>query len=184
MSGYRSFAVMTLCVCLCFVFVGTVRADEETLGRRAEQEGNLHQALNHYITALQSIPKGGYMETEFREKIIKLAQKIEPMPEIPEQAGEHLARGRDSMRDAQDQAGFLLAAREFEEALLLAPWLAEGYYNLGIVLDKAGRYGKAGWALRLYLCAAPEAGNALQVVDRLYEIEHRLAEAQRRAARE
>ena len=154
--------------------------DEEVLGRQAEQAGKLSQALKHYVAALQSVSDGSAEDQKLRKKIIGLALKVHPPPVIPEEALRYMARGRAAVKTAQNEQGFQSAGDEFKKALRIAPWLAESYYNLGIVLDKAGRYDEASKNLKLYLLAAPNSSDARQVQDFLYEIEYRKENEQKK----
>ncbi len=175
-----------ICVLL---FIGmcnaTAFADyEESLGQQAEAAGKYREALTHYVNAIQPASEGSPKDQELREKIIKLVQKIQPPPAVPEEARRHMLRGEAAVDAARDKGGFLRAADEFGKALLLAPWLAEGYYNLGVVCDKAGLYEEAIRALNMYLMAKPNAGDAKQVHDLIYKIEYRIEEAKRLAEEE
>ena len=153
------------------------RADDVSLGRQAEQAGKLRQALTHYVTALQSVSEGSPKDQRLREKIIKLAQKIQPPPEILEEVYRYMARGEAFVEAAKDKDGFLRAAREFQSAANAAPWLADAYYNLGVVQDKAVLHKKAIKSLNFYLLAAPDATDGRSVRNLIYKIEARQEEA-------
>ncbi len=154
----------------------TYAKDYEIMGQEAEDEGKFREALTHYMSALESTSEES---SGLREKIIKLVQKIEPPPAIPKEAKRHMARGRAAVKTAKDEQGFLQAAKEFREALRAAPWLSEGYFNLGFVLDKAGKYDEAIRNLKFYLLASTDAEDVSEVEDLIYEIEYRKEEAQR-----
>lgn len=127
------------------------------------------EVLNQYVAELQKNPG----DTAMREKIISYVQTMKPAPATPEEAKRFLARGKAAFRDAKEPKDFSDAADEFKKALLYAPWLAEGYYNLGIIQDKAGQYGDAMQSLNFYLLAAPNAPDAGKVKELIYEIEYR-----------
>ena len=168
-----------LAIILTFSILGVssqAYADEEALGRKAEQAGKLRQALGHYVSALQSASEGSSTEQHLREKIIRLAPKIQPPPAVPEEAERYMARGRAAVKAAEDEQGFMRAAKEFRKGLNVAPWLVDGYYNLGVVLDKAGKYDEAIENLKLYLVAIPDAKDAKNLI---YEIDYRKEEAER-----
>lgn len=95
-----------------------------------------------------------------------------------------MARSRAAVKGAKDEQGFLRAANEFKEAVRAAPWLAEGYYNLGVVQDKAGSHDDAIRNLKLYILAAPDAPDIKQVRNIIYEIEYRQEEAKRQRQEE
>jgi len=159
-------------------------ADDEALGRAAEQSGKLREALTHYVAALQSAPEGSSTEQRLRETIITLVRKLDPPPAVPEEAERRMARGRAAVKTATDAKDFLEAAAEFQKAARAAPWLPEVYFNLGVVSEKAGRYEEARRNLKLYLTAAPNASDAKQVREQLYELEFQAEKAERRAEEE
>ncbi len=168
-------STITAALLFAFANVSLALAGPEDLGRKAEEVGKPRKALKHYTAALKEDP-GSF---SLRKKIITLVHELEPPPAIPETAERHLARGRAATKSAKDKRGYERAAKEFDKALLAAPWLADGYYNLGLVHDKAGRYEAAIRSFRLYLLAAPEAPDRKEVKSLIYEIEYRQEEAGR-----
>ncbi len=131
------------------------------------------QILNQYIADLQKNPN----DYALREKIIKHVQTIKQEPAMPEEAKKYMVRGKAAFKGAKEANDFNDAAREFQKALLAAPWLAEGYYNLGVVQDKAGQYAVAMESLKLYVIAAPNATDVEKVKELIYEIEYRKEKA-------
>jgi len=127
------------------------------------------QTLNQYVADLQKNPN----DYALREKIIKHVQAMKPAPAVPEEAKRYLVRGKAAFKGAKEARDFQEAAEEFKKALLYAPWLAEGYYNLGVIQDKAGQYDDAMKNLKFYLIAAPKAPDAEKVKELVYEIEYR-----------
>jgi tetratricopeptide (TPR) repeat protein len=125
--------------------------------------------LNQYVTDLQKNPN----DSDLREKIIRFAQTMNPPPPVPEDAERYMARGVAAVKGAKDANDFKEAAAELEKATLAAPWLANTYYNLGVAQDKAGLYDAAIKNLKLYLLAAPDATDARQVKNLIYEVEYR-----------
>ena len=158
------------------------QSTEESAGSVAEQAGKLREALTQYVAALQKTTEGSANNQRLRETIIKLVQRLSPPPAVPEEAERRMARGRAAVKAATDEQGFLRAANELQQALKAAPWLADGYFNLGVVLDKAGRHADAIRNLKLYMLAAPNAPDAKQVRDLMFEIEYRQEESQRAKA--
>jgi len=156
---------------------------EVSLARQAEQAGQYREALTHYVNALQSASEGSPKDRELREKIIKLSQKIQPPPAMPEDAKRHMARGQGAIKAAKSPEDWADAVKEYEKAVNFAPWYADAYYNLGVARDKAGQFDGAIWALKLYLLAKPYAEDAEQVKNLTYEIEYRKEKAQKEANR-
>ena len=149
-------------------------ADYETLARKAETEGKLRAALTHYVSALQSVPEGNAKDRELREKIIRLSQKLQPLPAVPEEAERHMLRGEAAIEMAKDNAGFQKAAKEFKAALRFAPWMAEGYFNLFVAQENAEDYSSALRNARFYLQAAPGAPDADAVRKQIVKLEYKL----------
>lgn len=146
---------------LIFALMSTVQAQSS------------QETLNQYISDLQKNPN----DNALREKIIKHVQTINTAPAISEDAKRYMARGKAASKGAKEAKDFNEAAEEFKKALLAAPWLAEGYYNLGIVQDKAGQHSAAMESLKLYVIAAPNASDMDKVKELIYEIEYRKEKA-------
>lgn len=148
-------------------------ADEEALGQQVEQAGKYREALNHYVSALQKTDEGSDAGQRLREKIVKLSQKIQPSPAVPEEAERDMLRGEAAVEIAKDKSGFEKAAKEFQAALRIAPWLARGYFNLSVVLENVGDYAGAARNARLYLLAAPSAPDVDVVRKRIIKLEYK-----------
>lgn len=173
-----SLFLLPIVVMLSLMVTPGFSADEESLGRSAEQAGKLREALKHYVTALQATPEGSPTEQQLRETIITLARKLDPPPAVPEEALRHLGRGQAAVEVAQGQQDYQRAIAEFEKATRLAPWLPNAYYNLGVVQEKAGKLGDAIRSFHLYVLAAPSAADAQEVRTRIFGLEFK-AERQR-----
>lgn len=158
------------------------QSDDEIAAKAAEQAGRLRDALTQYTAALQKVPDSSADDQRLREAIINLAKRLSPRPAIPEEAQRRMIRGRVATKAASDEQGFLRAAEEFRQAVKAAPWLQEGYFNLAVVLDKAGRYSEAVRNLKLYLLAVANPADAKQARDLMFEIEYRQEDAQRAKA--
>jgi len=172
---------VSLIVILVFISIFSMnrqcQADEQSLGKQAEQAGNQSRALTHYVSALQELWANGKYSQELNDKIITLSRELDSPPVVPEEAERHMARGSAAVKAAGSPKDFDDAVKEFESALYYAPWVAEIYYNLGVVQDKAGKYEAAIWALNMYLKAKPNSEDARQVKNLIYEIEYRTEEA-------
>lgn len=157
------------------------QSSEESDGRAAEQAGKLREALTQYVAALQSVPEGSADDQRLRETIIKLIQKLSPPPALPEEARRFSVRGQIAIKDAKSAVDFAEASKEFGEALRVAPWWADGYFNQGVALEKAGKYSQAARALKFYLLAAPNAPDVQNVRDQIYALEYRHEKASKDA---
>ncbi len=105
-----------------------------------------------------------------RQKIIQAVRAMPAPPPSPEDAVRYMARG-EALVKMGGAGSYAAAAKEMEKAVLVAPWSADGYYNLGIVEESAEMYKESIQNLRLYLLAAPQAANAHAVQTKIYELE-------------
>jgi tetratricopeptide (TPR) repeat protein len=174
MDGHRS---RWLLLCVMFAFAPSSNAqvaasDRETAGLAAEQAGQLREAFDDYVAALQALPDPPPAETDWRlrQRIIKLALKLDPPPAVPEEAQQGLSRGQTAIKSAKTQEEFVAAVSEFRRALRLAPWLASGYFDFGQLLEDAKLYQSAALSFELYLLAAPAAQDAESVRKRINDL--------------
>lgn len=140
------------------------------------------EQLQQYISDLHKRPD----DQALREKIIKLALTLEPKPAVPEEARRHFVRGNTALKEARDSSDYDRAIARYNDALLLAPWWPEPYFNLAKALELRERYDDAIAALKLYLLAAPQAEDARAAQDMIYALEDkkerraRVADAEKR----
>jgi tetratricopeptide (TPR) repeat protein len=131
----------------------------EAAGDEAARKGDLDGALARYAELLGKVLRYGEQDQRVRLSVIKVVRSMAAPPPIPEEALRYMVRGEAKVK-AGGAGSYEGAAREMEKAVALAPWFADGYYNLAAVQEKAGRFGRAIQDLRLYLAAAPDAPNA------------------------
>ena len=105
-----------------------------------------------------------------RRLIIKLAGGLKPAPAIPEEARKHFVEGTAIVKAAKNPAQQALAAQSFVEALKLAPWWGDAYYNLGVAQELAEKYDEAEQAFNFYLLSNPKATEKREVQDRIYAL--------------
>jgi tetratricopeptide (TPR) repeat protein len=122
-----------------------------------------------------------------REKIIALALTLNPKPATPdgatmaEGAAEYVSKNAKTTSDYSD------AAKQYEKALLLAPWLAADYFDCGVAHEKAGETNDAIRNFKLYLLAAPNADDAQAIKKRVGGLQYAAQKTEdeaNRAARE
>jgi tetratricopeptide (TPR) repeat protein len=82
-----------------------------------------------------------------------------------------MARGGAYLKMATDKEGFTKAIETFKSAIALAPWVAEGYVDLADAQEKAGLFAEAIQNLNFALLADPNAKNARELRNRVYELE-------------
>lgn len=124
------------------------------------------EQLQQLTIQLQQAPN----DNALREKIIKLGAEINPAPAIPEEAKRRMVRGAAAFKSATSAEGYQDAAKEYEQAILAAPWYGDAYYNLGVAQDKAGNFKAALRSLKLALLTSPDSEEMKALI---YEVEYR-----------
>lgn len=131
------------------------------------------KTLNQYISDLQTNPN----DTVLREKIIKLVQTMKRAPAIPVDAEKYEGRAEFAFKNAKSDADFLDAAKEYEKALLVAPWAPAYYFNQGVAYEKAGKLKESKQSFEFYLLAVPDAKDAREVRKRIAGLEYAIEKA-------
>ena len=174
MKGFSSLGIL---LSLMFEFgpssnAQTPPSDREAAGLAAEQAGQLRPALDNYVAALQALPDPPPDDADrrLRERIIKVALKLDPPPAVSNEAQQRLTSGQAAAKSAQIPKELKAAASEFQSALRIAPWLASGYFNLGDVQEKLRDYPAAARSFELYLLAAPSAQDAQSVQKKIIDL--------------
>jgi tetratricopeptide (TPR) repeat protein len=83
--------------------------------------------------------------------------------DVSDEAKRYFARGVAAVEMAKSPSDYESAINEFGQAVNLAPNWPDVYYNLGLVQEKAEKYGDAIISLRQYLRLAPNASDAEDV---------------------
>lgn len=135
----------------------------------AQDSSGTREQFSQLLADLQKNPE----DEALRVRIIQLALTLNPKPVTPDAAERSMVRGIAAIKEASNERAFRAAALEFKNATLVAPWLANAYYNLAIAQSKAGYYGDAALSLRLYLLAAPEATDAREARAMMYQMEYK-----------
>jgi len=121
--------------------------------------------LQQMVEQLQNTPN----DNALREQIVKLAQELKPAPVIPTEAKRAFVMGGTYQQEAKSVEDYGLAVKAFQDAVAVAPWWGDAYYNLSVALESAKRYDEAKSAIMLYLLTEPK--DAEQAEERLYAIE-------------
>lgn len=141
------------------------------------------ERVQQLIAQLQQSPNNQTL----REKIIAIALTLNPKPATPDAATMAEGAAEYAFTHAKASSDYSDAAKQYEKALLLAPWLAADYFNCGVAHEKAGEDNEAIRSFQLYLLAAPNAGDAQAVKKRIGGLQyalHKAEEQQNAAARE
>ena len=125
---------------------------------------NPREALVQMTAQLKDNPE----DTSARRFIIKLASELKPSPMIPEVARKHFIEGAAIVKAAKSPAQQALAAQSFTDALKIAPWWGDAYYNLGIAQELAEKYDEAEQAFNFFLLSNPSETEKREVLDRIY----------------
>ena len=145
----------------------------EKIGDGARARGNSAAAVFAYADALRLAAPLSEEDWRVRTKILDVAHTMGTPPSIPDQARRDLLAGMGLEQAAKDPSDYAQAAAELEKAVTVAPWWLAAYYQLGVVYEKAGKYGLAKRTLNLYLSGSPNPPEAKKARDRLYSLELR-----------
>jgi ankyrin repeat protein len=96
---------------------------------------------------------------KYRESAVK--------PVFPEEARKYKAQAEFAFQ----QKRFEDAAEFYEEALKSAPWWPDGHFNRALILGELSRYEEAVREMKRYLLLAPDAPDARDAQDRIYQWE-------------
>jgi len=137
----------------------------------AEAAGDAGAAFRAYERAWLAIYRADDPEVWERVEValLRVYPKLPARPALREEARRHEVQG-DVFFDAQR---FDKAIEAYARLLALAPWYQVGRFNLAVALAAEQRYGEAIRHMRAYLALVPDAPNARQARDRIYEWEAR-----------
>ena len=121
------------------------------------------EQLKQMVAQLQKTPN----DNALRERFIKLGAEIKPAPAIPDEANRREGRGKFAFRSAKSNEDFLAAAAEFEEAAMVAPWVAGYYSDLCTIYEKAEKYPEAKHSCELYLVGLADSVQISEVKQRI-----------------
>jgi|GEM_PF-1158854 len=92
---------------------------------------------------------------------------------ISEEAKRYFNRGMAAVEMAKSPEDYTKAIQEFEKAAQLAPHWPDAYFNLGLVQEKAEKFGDAATNLKQYLRLAPNASDAEAVKSHISKLEYK-----------
>jgi hypothetical protein len=133
----------------------------------AAQAQSAREQLNQLVQQLQSKPD----DNGLREQIIKLATTINPPPAIPENARKSFIEGSTIAKAATDASGQAIAIASFKEALNIAPWWGDAYYNIAAAQELAGQWDNAEASLKLYILSGPGEKDSRDAQDHIYALD-------------
>lgn len=110
-------------------------------------------------------------DADLGKTVVKQAKALKGAPK-PKEYTRHLVMGKMAFKDAKSPADFQEAVNELQSATEAAPWIADGWYNLGMAKKMAAEYTGAENDMNLYLLLSPRAKDAEEVQKTIYEIEY------------
>lgn len=125
--------------------------------------------LQELITKLRENPR---YDANIRVEIIKYVQSMRVKPPMPEGLDEAMGKAKYILNNGEDKQAFANAAAAYREASLLAPWVADIYYNLGTMREKAGQTTNALIDYNLYLLARPNAPDKKAIKEKIGAMEY------------
>lgn len=94
-------------------------------------------------------------------------------PALPEEARKYMVQAEAAVR----RKSFTEAAVRYRDALKIAPWWPEGYFNRALLLGETGEYKQAISNMKRYLMLVPAAPDAQAAQDKIYEWEGLVSKA-------
>ncbi len=138
------------------------------------------EQLAQMVAQLQKTPA----DIALREKIIRLASEIRPAPAVPAEAERREGRAKFAFKTARSNDDYLSAAREYEEAVRVAPWIAGYYLDLCTIYEKAERYVEAKRNCQFALFGLTEPAQTSETRQRIAGLEFGIEKANSPQVRE
>jgi tetratricopeptide (TPR) repeat protein len=156
------------------------------LALAAEQSGNVIEAFQQYCRAreypLISVLYPGIdwaaagfedydgkddfaLLNEMRTLLLRLYLKLPAKPALPEEARRFAVPAGVAEKDGRYDDAIAL----YNKVLNLAPWWPQAYFNGALLLAQQKRYQEASYWMQSYLAFAPDASDARQAKDKIYE---------------
>lgn len=114
-------------------------------------------------------------ELALRILVARMAKTGGIRTKIPEEAKKYGVRGNTKVKMKK----YSDAAREFDNALFLAPWWGKAYYNQGYVYEGLGEYDKAIDSFKLFMMLSKNKAEVDKIKNHMYELEVKLEEQQK-----
>jgi len=130
------------------------------------QSPSARETLRQYVADLKRDPDS----QSLREKIIKVVQELKPVPEIPEDARRCFVEGTTIAKTATDKSQQALAVTSFKDALKIAPWWGDAYFNLAVAEELTGQLDEAEASLKLYILTNPGDKEVREAQDHIYAL--------------
>jgi hypothetical protein len=147
------------------------------IGGRMDKAGP-GEKLKQYMLELQKENNN----KELRGKIIDLVLGMKSKPVVSDEVIKLFGKAKSILKGAKTADDFNNVAATLEQASVLAPWMPELYYNLGVAYEKANKPDTAIERINLYLLAAPHAKDRENALLKIGELENEVEKAQKEKA--
>lgn len=114
--------------------------------------------------------KSSPQDEALRARLFAAARRSKPA--LPDEAIRFEGRAEAAVKGAKAPGDYQAAAAEYRKAIEAAPWVARYYYNLGLVLEKAGQPSDAVVELKRYLAAAGRPADEVAVKKKIAGLEY------------
>ncbi len=131
------------------------------------------EELTQMVEQLQKTPT----DNALREKIIKLARTVKPAPAVPEEAQRREGRAKFASKNAKSNDDYLSSAREYEEAVRVAPWIPGYYSDLCTIYEKAEKYVEAKRHCEFSLIGLTDTAQVSEIRQRIAGLEFGIEKA-------
>lgn len=131
------------------------------------------EQLQQMVEQLQKAPN----DNGLRERILKLAPTLQPLPALPDAAVTFEGRAQFAFRTAKSEGDFLVAAQEYEKAVAAAPWVPGYYADLCTIYEKAGKFADAKRHCVFYLSTLSDTGQMVEFKRRIAGLEFGIEKA-------
>ena len=124
-----------------------------------------------FMLALTSLKHHATVESDSKDpafqKAVNFYRSQNPKPQLTEQARRYRVQAESAFKaKSYEEAGIL-----YGEALEIAPWWPDGYYNRALIYAELGSYQSAINDMRRFLELEPGSRDARSVQDKIYEWE-------------
>jgi tetratricopeptide (TPR) repeat protein len=111
-------------------------------------------------------------DAALRTRIIGLVLGMPHPPKVSEQFNEQIGAAGYAFKHATSQADFQASIDAFKKASLLAPWIADVYYNIALADEKVQNFDDAITNLHWYLIAKPNAADTDRVQQKIGALQY------------
>lgn len=150
------------------------RKESQSFLLNTDDQAYANQALAALLVLKDATAMAASPEEKARfDAVVQTYRAASPKPALPEDARRFEVQAEDAVRDKQ----FAEAEDLYAQELDIVPWLPKAHFNRALVLAEIGDYGSAKDEMGRYLALAPDAQNARQAQDYIYQWERKEKEA-------